>query len=273
MTIMLGSMDSPFAPESTSLVSRDAMTSGAGTLVTRRDAGGLAFSSLVYEPGARLGWHVHTHAYLSFVETGSYTEHVGRLTRTCEASTLLLHAAGERHANVFHSAVRLLRVEACDSRLFDGPLRGTSPRGWHNVPSRRLCRRMLLELQAPDDVTPLALQGLALELVAGLTRASAPGRSREPAWLRRVDELLRQSFRDPLSLAVIAAHAGVHPIHLARTYRRYRSRTIGERIRELRLEDACWRLATTDDSIADIALGCGFADQSHLARLLRRRLG
>lgn len=254
-------------------MSRDPLSSGAGTLLARRDAAGLAFSSLLYEPGARLGWHVHPHAYLSFVETGSYTEHVGRLTRTCETSTLLLHAAGERHANEFHSAVRLLRVEACDSRLFDAPLRGAATRGWRDEPARFACRRMLVELRSPDDVTPLALQGLVLELVAGLTRASAPCRPREPAWLGRVDELLQESFRDPLSLSVIATHAGVHPIHLARTFRRHRSHTIGERIRELRLEDACRRLATTDDSIADIALACGFADQSHLARLLRRRLG
>jgi AraC family transcriptional regulator len=62
-------------------------------------------------------------------------------------------------------------------------------------------------------------------------------------------------------------------VHLARTYRRHRRQTVGDRIRELRLDHACRWLATTCDSIADIALRCGFADQSHLARLMRRRLG
>jgi len=72
---------------------------------------------------------------------------------------------------------------------------------------------------------------------------------------------------------VIAASAGVHPVSLARTYRRHRRRTIGERIRELRVERACRLLATTEDPIAEVAQTCGFADQSHLARLMRRRLG
>jgi AraC family transcriptional regulator len=132
---------------------------------------------------------------------------------------------------------------------------------------------MLDELHAPDDVTPIALHGLLLELVAGLARSSERTRSGEPSWLARVDELLEAGFDTPLSLVAIAAHAGVHPVHLARAYRRHRRRTIGDRIRELRLEQACRLLATTRDSVADIAYRCGFSDQSHLARLMRARLG
>ncbi len=243
-------------------------------MVARRDVAGLVFSSLRYEPGATLGWHVHPLAYLSFVGAGSYTERLGAGTRHCRASTLLLHEAGERHANVFHDRpVRLLRVEAGDAWWLDFARTRAAVDGPPGEPSKRLCLRMLEELHAPDDVTPLALHGLLLELVAGVSRESArPGR-REPAWLERVEELLRASSDTRLDLATIAAHVGVHPVHLARTFRRHRRRTIGERIRELRVENACRWLATTRDSIAEIAQRCGFADQSHLARLLRRRLG
>jgi len=207
------------------------------------------------------------------VEAGSYTERLGGITRHCETSTLLIHPAGERHANVFHDrAVNLLRVEASDADLLDVPLGAASSDGCRGEPSRSLCRRMLRELRAPDDLTPLALQGLALELVAGVARASTR-RHREPAWLERVDELLDERAHEPLGLAAIAAHAGVHPVHLARTHRRYRHQSIGERVRELRMERACRLLATTQDSIAEVAQSCGFADQSHLARLMRRRLG
>ena len=249
------------------------MSSAAGTLLASREVAGLVFSSLGYEPGVTLGWHVHPRPYLSFVGSGSYTERLAGLTRHCPTSTLLLHAAGERHANRFHDRpVRLLRVEASDSQLLEVP--GTaSPDACGHEPLRHLCRRMLQELHAPDDVTPLALHGLVLELIAGMTRAAAPSNGGEPAWLERVDEFLRESFDGPLSLATVAAQAGVHPVHLARTYRRHRRQTIGDRIRELRLALACRWLATTLDGIADIALRCGFADQSHLARVMRKRLG
>jgi len=250
------------------------MKPAIGTVVARQEIDGLVFSSLVYEPGATLGWHEHPHAYLSFVGRGSYTERLPGLTSECGATTLLLHPAGERHANLFHGeGVSLLRLEATGSRLLDLPMRCPSPSGSGGEASRSLCRRLLDELHAPDDVTSIALQGLALELVAQLARArSGPG-VRGPGWLETVDELLRQSFHERLSLAAIAAIAGVHPVHLAKTYRHHRDRTIGERIRELRLEHACRLLATTRQSIAEIAQRCGFADQSHLGRLMRRRMG
>ena len=259
------------------LRSVDALSSPPGaarTVVARQEVAGLTFSSLRYEPRVTLDWHVHPAAYVSFVETGSYTERLGRLTRQCDASTLLLHAAGERHANVFHErAVRLLRVEAIDSPLLDLAPGVTASQGDRGRAPGMLCRRMLHELHAPDDVTPLALHGFALELVAVLTRASAAHHRRGPRWLERVDDLLQERFPESLALIAIAASVGVHPVHLARTYRQHRGRTIGERIRELRIEYACHLLATTCQTIAEVAQGCGFADQSHLARLMRRRLG
>jgi AraC family transcriptional regulator len=250
------------------------MRPAAGTVVARQEVDGLVFSSLVYEPGAALGWHEHTHPYLSFVGRGSYTERLPGLSRECGATTLLLHPAGERHANLFHAeAVTLLRLEATGSKLLDLPMRAATSSGCRGEASRSLCRRLLDELHAPDDVTPIALQGLAFELVAQLARASTAPSAREPAWLDPVDELLRDRFHERLSLSAIATIARVHPVHLAKTYRRHRDRTIGERIRELRLEHACRLLATTRQTVAEIAQSCGFADQSHLGRLMRRRLG
>ena len=48
---------------------------------------------------------------------------------------------------------------------------------------------------------------------------------------------------------------------------------LGEWVRRLRLEDALGRLTRSDASIADVAAASGFADQSHLTRVMRRRLG
>src|SRR5262245_6174406 len=107
-----------------------AMTHPVRTILARQDVAGLAFTSIVFEPGAVLGWHSHPKPYLSFVQAGSYTERLGGLTRQCDPSTILLHSAGERHANVFHDrAVRLLRVEATDSALLDLRLNGASSDG------------------------------------------------------------------------------------------------------------------------------------------------
>jgi AraC family transcriptional regulator len=71
----------------------------------------------------------------------------------------------------------------------------------------------------------------------------------------------------------MAAAAGVHPVHLAREFRRFERCTVGEYIRRLRIERACNELSNSNDSIAAIASGTGFYDQSHFGRIFKRVVG
>ncbi|MBI4501682.1 MAG: helix-turn-helix transcriptional regulator [Gemmatimonadetes bacterium] len=97
--------------------------------------------------------------------------------------------------------------------------------------------------------------------------------SHPPAWLERVRERLHSEFEQPPSLEQLAGDAGVHPIHVAKAFRHHYGCTVGEYIRQRRLEVACHRLATTDISVSRIAHNTGFADHSHFARTVKRYLG
>jgi AraC family transcriptional regulator len=66
---------------------------------------------------------------------------------------------------------------------------------------------------------------------------------------------------------------GVHPVTLARAFRRAFGCTVGEYVRRLRIERAARQLADSDLSLAEIALGAGFSDQSHFSNLFRRHTG
>ena len=209
------------------------------SIVQRTQAGGLMFTETVFEPYTVLGRHTHANAYISFVRAGSYTERLGPITRVCESSTLLFHAPGETHENRFHAEpVRLLRIEAFASDLLRAHVGAAAGGPVRSVQPCFLCQRMLRELDRPDDLTSLVLQGLAYELVAELTRSSRRLARRGPAWLKRIDELLVESFAEPPSLSELADAVDVHPVHLARTFRRYRRQTVGERLRDLRLQHA-----------------------------------
>jgi AraC family transcriptional regulator len=75
------------------------------------------------------------------------------------------------------------------------------------------------------------------------------------------------------TLSTLAAHVGRHPSHLARAFRAAHDCTVGEYLRRLRLNALAGALALGDESIAELALAHGFADQSHGTRALRRWLG
>ena len=76
-----------------------------------------------------------------------------------------------------------------------------------------------------------------------------------------------------LRLRQIAAQVGVHPVHLSRSFRRYYGRTMTDYVSHRRLDQARARLASRDQSIVEIALDLGFADQSHFSRAFRRLEG
>jgi AraC-like DNA-binding protein len=176
------------------------------------------------------------------------------------------------------SATRLLRVKiepaaihgwgAEHARFLSEPREISGPlSGW-------LANRMLREFMAQDDVASLAMEGVLLEMLAESARASDEAHgSGAPVWLRRVRELLQDSYLEAPGLSALAGVAGVHPVHLSREFHRHYGMTIGEFIRTRRVEHASELLSKSNLSLAEIASACGFSDQSHFCALFKKHSG
>ena len=125
-----------------------------------------------------------------------------------------------------------------------------------------------------DGATPLAIEGLMLELVAGLSRQqNISFEQKRPRWLKRVREILDADFHDSISLTRVAEAVDVHPVHLARVFRKHFGCTPGEYIRHLRIDFACRELSLSDASLVEIALAAGFAHQAHFSRVFKAQTG
>jgi AraC-like DNA-binding protein len=85
---------------------------------------------------------------------------------------------------------------------------------------------------------------------------------------------LRERFCEALRFDALAVELGCERTALARAFRARFRVSMGEYVRELRVAEVQRRLARGDDaSLAEIALRCGFADQSHCTRVFRRLTG
>jgi AraC family transcriptional regulator len=71
----------------------------------------------------------------------------------------------------------------------------------------------------------------------------------------------------------LATLAGMSRFHFARVFRATVGTTPHRYVLERRLERARSLLKTTATAVRDVALTTGFADQSHLTRLIKRRFG
>jgi len=140
--------------------------------------------------------------------------------------------------------------------------------------SAAVARSIRRELRLGDDAATLAVEGLALELIAALARELRESLRRAvPRWLRAVREQLHEDYATALRLHVLARDAGVHPVHLTRAFRRSFGCTPGAYVRQRRLDRACTDLAESERSIAEIALAAGFSSPSHFATFFRRAVG
>ena len=235
-----------------------------------RPFGGFLVTQNRYSPHASLQSHAHERAFISFVIRGSYVERCGRRSIRCGPGTLLFHPRGEEHSDRFESQESvLLGIELEDP--VDPEHTFSGARQLMAGPETRVARQLARELERKCPVSNLVVESLAAELVSNCSQGS--GRKGTPAWLGTAIAIANDLHGGRLSLKFVAAAAGVHPVHLARQFRARMGCTYGEYVRRIRLSRALERLRDSSATIAEVAVATGFADQSHLTRLVTTRIG
>ncbi len=136
-----------------------------------------------------------------------------------------------------------------------------------------LANRLQAEVGLDSGCAFLMVESLALEIIASGFRGRRVRERVRPPFLERTLALIHARFREPLTLAEMADEAGVHPAHLTRTFRRFEGRSIGEAVREAKVQWAAEQIVMTDTSLSQIAHEAGYADQSHMSRWILRQYG
>jgi AraC family transcriptional regulator len=249
-----------------------------GRTISRRAIAGISALESAYSPGLHIPAHEHVAAFFDLVVAGGCTEVLGGHARARGLWTCAFHPAGEVHSSCWHGpGARCFHVEVAPPLLdrvrqystgLDHPVH--FPVGAPHL----LGTRLYEEFRQPDELSPLAIEGLTLELLAECSRQASRTPDRQPPrWLLAVGDLVRARFCEPLTLGTVAEAVGVHPAHLARVFRRFHGCTLGDHVRRLRVEFARRRLAASNAPLADIALAAGFSDQSHFSNTFRRHTG
>ena len=233
----------------------------------------------LYPAGLELTRHFHEHAYLSYVLDGPYSESYDNSAAVvCQPRTLRFLPLGLSHANVFEAGSHCLIVEVnreALKRVEELTKALDQPGEMQGIASTWLAQRLYHEFRQGDELALVSLEGILLEMLAEGARHASNSSSVTviPPWLRVARDYLETNFLRPLSLAEIAGAAGVHRVHLSREFRRYFSTTVGEFLRRKRIEHACHLVSATNTPLSEIAMTCGFSDQSHFSATFRRQVG
>jgi len=249
----------------------------AGEVLKRRNLGPYILTEHLYLKASTLPKRAHRHALVTFVIEGTFKEHYGEESIVCRPGTIRFLPAGEVHENEFESRVRCLHVWIDLSILETLDRRAVAPRRPAEISglgATWLANRLYAEFSREDSASGMAAEGLILEILAEIARSeTTPDPVLIPRWLKRATEIVESRFLERLSLADIAAEVGVHYVHLSRQFHKYNRCTVGELLRKRRIQYASHLLAHSETSLAEIALICGFSDQSHLSFLFKRHMG
>jgi AraC family transcriptional regulator len=248
-----------------------------GDTCIRRTIPGFTVLETSYESGVKLPKHSHECACFSLMLRGAMAENYSTRALESEPQTVAFNAANEEHWNAISSkGARFLILEL-------GPdltkwtqhksvmFRKSAVFRHGELPA--LGFRLYQEFLRDDDVSVFGMESVALEMIAMLYRMNGETRRRPPRWLVQARDLIGAQFTESLQVSEIATRVGVHPVHLARSFRNYYGCSVSDYVRKLRIELARHDLASSDLSLAEIAVKAGFCDQGHLCRLFRRFTG
>ena len=136
-----------------------------------------------------------------------------------------------------------------------------------------------LEAEAPSGrvyveslAHALATRYLLLDGASGL-RAESSASALPPRILNRVRERIEANLHTDVSLETLAEESGYSRAHFLRMFRTATGITPHQYILDVRLNHARECLRRKGASLIDIAASCGFASQSHMTTVFRKRLG
>lgn len=134
-----------------------------------------------------------------------------------------------------------------------------------------------LPASAHFSIEPLALavstQLLLLQYASRQTRIRPPPGRLSPTRERRAKDLLASRLDENISVAEVASACGLSRTHFTRAFRQTTGTTPHQWVQQFKVEQVKQLLSGTALPIAEVAVACGFADQSHLTRTFRQRVG
>lgn len=218
--------------------------------------------------------HYHDNLHISFVLQGGSVEKRTGCTYERLPGNIMFYHAGEPHQNiqkVFPSKNINLEIEENFLKRYEITEATIYQAITRHPDGKFLMLKLYKELLANDRFSSTSISLLLLDLVGRFEKISC--QRGIPLWLKKVRELLNNSWNEKLTLTDLAKAAGVNPITVSKHFHKYFSCTFGEYMRKVKIEKSLSIINTASISLTEIAYVCNFADQSHFTRTFKQLTG
>jgi len=259
----------------TQSITRDAQVQGTpffGDVTRQTTWRSVILSELTHPRPRGVPFHYHESSYFSLLLSGEYAE-AGEPFAPMTVSFLPM---GGRHDGLIGTrGAEFFTIEIAEEWLEDIGSRADrcAPILQKKGTLLWAAMRLYSSYQESRTADSLLLEEMISELGACAARERTSPEKQKPKWLTLAVDCLTDNFDKDIDLKTLAVEAGVHPVHLQRTFRKFSGITLGEHRQHLRVARACELLRDHGCPLAEVAAQTGFADQSHFTRTFRRLVG
>ena len=230
---------------------------------------------VAYQPRLVQQRHAHAETTITLVLAGSLRETVGSTEETARALSVVVKPGDTEHADEFGErgarTVQIGLTERDASVLREWEPSTRTWRWTHAGPTVPAFLRLFALVRAHPRDDALIERGVA-DVLSSLREIPDDARRTPPLWLRRVREEIDDSGSS-VRVRSLAASAGVHPVYLARQFRRFFGSSVVSYLQRQRVMRAAELIASSSMALSAVAFQAGFADQSHLNRSFRAGTG
>lgn len=222
----------------------------------------LHINDATYEASAGDMFFVQSGALLTLIEA----------TRNCVYENIIF----DLRAIVGNDDVCLSYCEHLD----DNTWRMDAYLGRNPLGLRELFDRIIRSASKSDSIGyELEVRGMILQLIGQMLQDGRWHTSellrdhdaRAQKAVRSVLTLIEDHYARDLTLAEMAAAANLSPNYFCRYFKKIAGCSPVEYLIDYRINMAAYMLITTEESISDVALACGFNDASHFIKFFRRK--
>lgn len=250
-------------------------------------------------PSATLPLHWHDFVEFDFVLSGTVRFTVNSETFTLSPGECLYISSGTLHTAVQTGDEHVdVLVIAFRPELLAGGLQGTvhqkyirplTDKGIHGCkidPSRNSGKNLIETLRRmpaiPEDAFGYELRVLSIiseawlllnEYLSQFSPAWQAKLVRQTARMKEMLAYIHNAYKSSIKIDELASHGGISRAECFRCFKRYTGKTPVEYLNNYRLSQAANMLITTELSIVEIGLACGFESQSYFGKLFKENYG
>ncbi len=225
---------------------------------------GIVISETEYTRPVSECWHYHISNHITFILQGGNREQRKKGEDQVLPGTVLIYPSGLPHRNLNTAyPSKNINLEVDDNFLLRHNLMFSIST---SAEIKFLLLKIYKECVISDNDSKASIHSLVLNIF------DYPHQEHEnlsPRWAATISEVLHDRWNENVSLAELSDELKLHPVTVSKYFPKHFNCTLGEYSRKIKIDKAMSLIRQSNKSLTEIALECGFFDQSHFIKAFK----